>query len=293
MEHGASLVDVPGRQELDGRGAFELRALQTGRALGRLLVRLRGFVTAARPLEHVAEAHAQPSDVGRRGGRVLEGEPEEARGPVEGQLLRGLLGGALRVLRGARGLARAEQVHRHRFRIGVGPPLERAREPAVVVGRDVGRQLSDDRLADPIVARLDHVVSVPQADVHEAARRQERDQLVGGVAGLARLPNDGGRHGPAAEGDGLEHLPRVVGETRHAQTHHLLERERGPRGLDAHLGDHALQPAHAAGELLHQERASSRLLRDVGGSPPGLFVVEAEESDRQPARSVLVERPDG
>ena len=89
--------------------------------------------------------------------REVEGHPVEAGGAVEGQGPRGGLRGlGVEPTRGRR-LARLVEVGSQD--LGIGPPRrdEHARQPAVAFLQGHRREMRHDRLANPIVVRLDRV----------------------------------------------------------------------------------------------------------------------------------------
>ena len=55
----------------------------------------------------------------------------------------------------------------------------------MVLATHVGGEVGHDGLADAIVLRFHDIVAVAQTDMHEPARREQRDELVGRVPGLA------------------------------------------------------------------------------------------------------------
>ena len=177
LEHRGPFVDTAAREELLGGRPLELQAL--GRRSGelrRLEVHTRGLRAAPRPLEHLPEARVQIAPLGRRGGEVVERQPQEARGAVEGQLACGLLGGAFGEASTALGVPRAEEVSGDGLGIAAFHRAERVGEAAVVGANGRLGELGDDEVADAAVARLDDLVAVAQPGADEAVRAGDVDR---------------------------------------------------------------------------------------------------------------------
>ena len=135
---------------------------------------MRALRAAPGPLEDLGEADRKPMPFARRRDHVLEREPVEADGLVEGELGRGLLRGALGVAGRAMAVARGVQVHRERVGLVSVELLDRPREAAVVFARRVRREAAHDRLPEAIVAGLDELPPVAEARAHQAVGAQER-----------------------------------------------------------------------------------------------------------------------
>ena len=107
-----------------------------------------------------------------------------------------------------------------------GARREHAREAPVVLADGRRGELSDDRLADAVVARLDDLAAVAEPGAHEAVRA--RAAIASSSASCtpdASATIDDGQ-GPAADGDDLEQRgARRPGGRARRWLDHLLERD--------------------------------------------------------------------
>ena len=221
-----ALLDATGGDELGGRGALEIESLEGGRSLRCEEVRARGLVRVPRPLGGLGDPAREPDEVGRVRGRGVERPLKEAGGLRERQLVDGLLGGTLGVLRGTGRVAGAGQVRGDGFGIRVGRCLEQTGERGVVRARRLGREMRHDRLADAVVERLDHLAALAKARAHEPPPRSKAIELRGQRLGARGDADE--RHGEraAAHRDDLEQAPRVGGQARRTLVEDLVERDR-------------------------------------------------------------------
>ncbi len=143
---------------------------------------------------------------------------------------------------------------RQGFGVEAGRGLHGAREPALMLAKPRRRELCNDRLADAVMNRLEHLLTVPQALAKEPAAAEKpergvRDREVRGLGG------DRHRDRSAGHGDDLDQPPDSVRQGGQSVADHLLEGD--PvivRREDAARG--------AARELLDEQGAPPRLARD-------------------------------
>jgi hypothetical protein len=170
--------------------------------------------------------------------------------------------------------------------------LERARELPVALPEPGRREGRHDRLADPIVRRLDDLVSVAEARAHEPLRAKLADERIQRAPRVARVSHNRHRERAPAHRDHLDEPPRVDREPLEAPADDLLERKRRRRDSRVVRRSRAAARPHSARELLDEERASARFSRDRVGHLHGSGVVGAEQGEGETPRLVGGERPD-
>ncbi|HZT53223.1 MAG TPA: hypothetical protein VE995_02455, partial [Gaiellaceae bacterium] len=238
-------------------------------------------------MEDLREPAAQARPVGRTRRPMVQHEPEEARRLIERVLLRRLLGGLLGDPSGALGLARSHPVHRDRLAVRVRCALEGAREAFVVLAQRSFGQEPDDRLADPVVRRLDDLPTLAHVGSYEARVREQGDDLVRTRTALRGERHDFDRQGTPAYGDDLGKPASVLGEAVEPLGHELLER------CDAERPTGGYAPSVAANELLDEKGAAARLARRGPCHPLDERVRLAAQCRREALGVRAVERPDG
>src|SRR5271157_499982 len=142
----------------------------------------------------------------------------------------------------------------------VGRParLQRDGEPAVAVAQRGRAEVGDDRLADPVVIRLDPVaVRRPPRGPNQSPGPQQREGRPLVTLAAEALPGNRRTDRAARDGDDLQQPTGVVGQAEDARPEHLVERDRaltyfGPR----QFGD--------------EQRVAPRLARDRTGAPLGI-----------------------
>ena len=254
-------------------------------------------------------------------GRVLREQgqraPIEARGVIEREGALGALGRRDRVLRGALGEAGGLVVEEQRLGIGLALRLERGGDAVVVRALRVRCERRDDRLANPVVEALEHVVALAPRGANELRAVQPTEDRLGlARLDLRRHAHDRSLDGRARDREHLEHPPLVgaearealfedraepdclrVGARRERVLHELTEEERAPARLGGDGRDHRALDGAAECRRCELDRlvGRERLESDArDGVPRGLGVLAAREQtvERRAAPHVLVAEGD-
>ncbi len=160
-----------------------------------------------------------------------------------------------------------------------------------MLAKDVGRELGDDGLPDAIVRRLHGLAPVAHRQLHEAPRAQVAQTRID-LGDTARgAPQDRGGQGTSVGRHELEQSPRVGIEALHAPLDHLLERRPGVQQEGVGVRRQALR-VHAPGEVLDEERASSRPAGDGVGHALRALVDGTDQVEGELPRLIELERSD-
>ncbi len=264
-----SLVHASRREELLGRGPFELDALETVCVGRRSEVGVSRVGSAARPSEGLGEADAQTRCVGPARKSAVERQLKEFCCAVERKVAHRLMRGALGVRSRPLLLTGAHEVSGHRLGVGVGQGLEHVRKSVVMDSCPVGGEMREYGFADPIVGVFDHLVTPAQPHVDEPASLQERHRIVQPRFDLRGGSNRRHRKRTATEGDHLEQTARSVGQSLQPFGDSRFERDRPPGSV--------ARAVTAANELLEKKRVPIRFAGGGSGHRLRCFVSGSEE----------------
>ncbi len=218
---GESLVEVPGPQvllrslplELDGLGrTFDHEGGE----------QVRGFFATAGFDQGLGKATPDRSGVAA-GGKQALGQSEEHDRTFEGEGSAGLLRGEERVLASTFEVARAAKVFAEQLRIRLAAPLQGQSEAQMAFTDRPRGELLDDRLADPVVVRLDRGVIPSPSGSNEVRRAQGGEYVLIIGAQIRSTPGHRTRDGVPGDRHRLQQEPRRGSEGGKSPADHIFE----------------------------------------------------------------------